>query len=425
MNMMTSSTLDQLARENDALRQRLDEAEALAAAIRESRVDAFVVAPDEAERVLVLQGCDHPYRRLVDCMQQGAVTISADGAIAYVNPSFAKMVDKPPAQLVGRKLQDLVPHVLQPLVAGLLVQGRENGGEGELLLWREDGTTFPAHVTASRLSNRDGVLCVIVTDLTVQKQHEEERTRYLKEQMARVEAERLAAHLRESERRTKEDLEDRIARRSEQIRKMALQLTRTERRERARLAQILHDDIQQLLVGLIIHARLALAGNAAGNELKMVINLAERSIEACRALTAELSPPVMQGDDFASTLKGLIQEMQLLHKLEVALRVDSPLPVLPAEVRMLLFSVTRELLFNVVKHAGVRQAQLSCGHVDGAFCIEVCDHGDGFDPAELQESPGGSFGLASIRQRLAAMGADVDIEASRGNGARIKVRYPL
>src|SRR4051812_38071617 len=67
--------VEDLTRQVAELRRRLDEAEETIRAIREDEVDAFVVSHGEADRVLTLESADRPYRRYVESMQQGALTL--------------------------------------------------------------------------------------------------------------------------------------------------------------------------------------------------------------------------------------------------------------------------------------------------------------------------------------------------------------
>jgi len=75
---MTDANLQE---ENADLRRRLEEAEEAIRAIRSGAVDAFVAAEAHGNRVYTLESADRPYRLLVEQMQQGAITLNADGAI--------------------------------------------------------------------------------------------------------------------------------------------------------------------------------------------------------------------------------------------------------------------------------------------------------------------------------------------------------
>src|ERR1051326_1315485 len=82
-------------RELEALRQQLAEAEDTLRAIRSGKVDALIVNSPKGEQVYTLRGAERPYRRLIEEMNEGAVTVNSDGTILYCNKQFAEMVNSP------------------------------------------------------------------------------------------------------------------------------------------------------------------------------------------------------------------------------------------------------------------------------------------------------------------------------------------
>ena len=152
------------------LRQRLEEAEETLRAIRCGEVDALVVEGAEGERVYTLQGADHPYRALIECMQQGAVSLSADGTVLYCNRCFAEMVKRPHEKVIGAGGGDFLPASQQATFDALLRQGRTRSSQGELQFLTAEGTFLPVYVALAPLPLADAVaLCMVVTDLTEQK----------------------------------------------------------------------------------------------------------------------------------------------------------------------------------------------------------------------------------------------------------------
>src|SRR5688500_5048273 len=85
----------------EELEARLREAEGLLNAIRSGEVDALVVSGPQGDRVYPLTGAEHTYRIMVEAMNEGAVTLTADGTIIYSNGSFARMVGLPLDQVCG------------------------------------------------------------------------------------------------------------------------------------------------------------------------------------------------------------------------------------------------------------------------------------------------------------------------------------
>ena len=159
--------------EIDQLRQRLEEAEETLRAIRSGAVDALVVEGGDGERVYTLEGADRPYRLFVEQMQQAAITLNADGVIAYCNQRFADLLDRPHEQLTGTALRDFIAPGEKPFYDGLLKLGLAGTGEGEAQLQKAGGTLIPAFLTINALPPDTGVAVgVLVTDLTTQRRHE-------------------------------------------------------------------------------------------------------------------------------------------------------------------------------------------------------------------------------------------------------------
>ncbi|MEW6750083.1 MAG: PAS domain-containing protein, partial [Candidatus Latescibacterota bacterium] len=225
----------------------------------------------------------------------------------------------------------------------------------------------------------------------------------------------------EALRRLNTELEERVRQRTallevraEQLTHLASQLTLAEQRERRRLASLLHDHLQQLLVGAnfgleVLSRRI---GPEPQGSLEQVRELVNESIQVSRSLTAELSPPILHEAGLSAGLSWLARWMRDKHGLEVELDLDRQADPRREDVRVLLFEATRELLLNVVKHAGVTRARVRLAPLAGEEVeVVVSDQGAGFDPAALPGAgpAGGGFGLFSIRERLALLGGRLEI----------------
>src|SRR5512133_55563 len=90
-----------VARENEALRAQLAEAQELIRAIQSGDVDALVVCGPEGDQVFTLKGAEYEYRALVEAMNEGAATLSADGIVLYFNQRLSDLVGIPLEQIIG------------------------------------------------------------------------------------------------------------------------------------------------------------------------------------------------------------------------------------------------------------------------------------------------------------------------------------
>jgi PAS domain S-box-containing protein len=169
---MSTQTIDQLLRENENLRRRLEEAEETLRALRAGEVDAVLVEA-EREQVYTLETADKPYRLLVEQMPQGAATLTAEGAIIYCNRRFADLLRRPLHALLGKPIYDFVAPDSRPLIETLLHDGQNAEVKGEITMQRAEGTPVPAYLGVSALQEGALGLCLMVTDLTEQKHYQE------------------------------------------------------------------------------------------------------------------------------------------------------------------------------------------------------------------------------------------------------------
>lgn len=235
--------------------------------------------------------------------------------------------------------------------------------------------------------------------------------------------------LRESQERYQElveTLEERVEERTGQVRLLASELVASEQRVRHRIARTLHDDLQQMLYAA--EMQLQFLESDADEEMQEgideVAELVVGALNVTRQLTVELSPPVLKGEGLPEALEWLAKHMREVHNLEVTVEVSERPQISHEEQRILLFQIVRELLFNVVKHAGVRQAQVALSVAEDGIMIIVSDEGKGFDMEALGAEGHAGFGLYSVRERLDLFGGRLDIDSKPGEGTRVILFLP-
>jgi PAS domain S-box-containing protein len=219
--------------------------------------------------------------------------------------------------------------------------------------------------------------------------------------------------------------ENTLRERSEQLRLLASDLTRAEQRERQRLAQVLHDSLQQILVA----AKYQLTGIERENDKKKTIaevtGIIDEAIETSRSLTAELSPPILHESGLVPALEWLARWMKDRHGLIVHLTLGEN-PSVAEDTAIFLFQAVKELLFNIVKHAGVDSACIQLMRSDGQTQVTVEDKGTGFDQTQIRATGGnrGGFGLFRLSERLDMLGGKITIDSSPGNGTTVTLSAP-
>jgi PAS domain S-box-containing protein len=158
------------------LHSNLTEAQETLEAIRSGAVDAVVVNGPHGNQIYSLSGAEQPYRVYVERMQEGAVTISRDDIILYANRRFADMVSKPLEQVIGADITAYLDRTACEKIHGVF-DNQNEAVKYETSLLLQNRSRLPVHLTAGHLPLQDqNVVCLVVTDLSAQKQNEELRT---------------------------------------------------------------------------------------------------------------------------------------------------------------------------------------------------------------------------------------------------------
>ena len=155
------------------LTAKLEESEETLDAIRRGDVDAVVIGGHEQRRVYTLENADRPYRVLIEQIQEGAVTLGADGTVLYCNRCLAGMLGAPQERVLGQLLQHYVLPSDRPSLTDLLVAARHGAVRSDLTICTVEGVQRPVQLSLSPLQGDEGatLLCGVLTDLTQQRMH--------------------------------------------------------------------------------------------------------------------------------------------------------------------------------------------------------------------------------------------------------------
>lgn len=221
--------------------------------------------------------------------------------------------------------------------------------------------------------------------------------------------------------RARDELERQVQARTHLVRMLAAKLSVAEQEERRRISRLLHDDLQQRIAGaaMMLAALPKQASSEARDEIAARVGriLAEAG-DLTRTLVGDLSPEVLAQDRLADVLRWLAERKGALLGLEVTVEGDAV--VTDLTVRTLVLQLTRELLFNVAKHAGTRQARITVADAGDEVAVHVEDDGAGLDPAALGRGTG--QGLTGIGERLEIVGGRYEV--APGEGTRVGLFLP-
>jgi PAS domain S-box-containing protein len=377
----------------DALRGRLAEAEETLRAIRSGDVDAVVIKGKHGPRVFTLAGAEHAYRVLIESMNEGALTLTADKTILYANQCFAKMVKSPLEQVTGGSFRRYLSATDRATLRPLLKRAVKSGSKIQVLLNADDGSQVPAQISI-RLLARNGfsqkTIGMVVTDLTDVRRNEE------------------------------------------MLRALTHRVVQAQESERGRVALELDDNLTQLLCAVLIRSQ-ALADKlpaSDGPSKQAAIALREMlgtTAEHVERIARNLRPGVLDHLGLAAVLRNTSREFADRTGVSVKLALADLTVRLPAETELTLYRILQDALRNVEQHARARHVTVRLKKQDGTIQLSVHDDGVGFDTARrpANRKNGGGLGLMGMRERAAYLDGTLEIKSIRRKGTGIEVRIPL
>lgn len=211
---------------------------------------------------------------------------------------------------------------------------------------------------------------------------------------------------------------DEVARLSADRGRLVAQALDAEDRERRRLAGALHDEAVQNLLA----ARNELA--SGGGDLAFVQHGLDRTIEQLRDAVFDLYPAALDHAGLGAALEAVAAHAGRRAGFDWQVEVDADAAGGPHD--QLLFSLARELIINVAKHADATHMTVRVRATPGELQLEVADDGRGLDPARLRRALlDGHIGLASATERVEALDGALEIASEAGQGTLVRARIPL
>ncbi|MBI5947597.1 MAG: PAS domain-containing protein [Chloroflexi bacterium] len=321
------------------------------------------------------------YRGLFETSGEGVVVVDAGGNVIDGNPAAARLLQQPPAALVGRRLDD----ILAP--AGPDRARPPHAGTGMIPLSGSTGETWIEPVEAA-LTAPDGVRQVVLRDVTAQRRRQ-------------LGLETYAAHV-----------------------------VKGQEEERQRIAQELHDDTVQSLV-LLWRTLDQIAVAAARNPESAVAALLEARdsagaiAEGVRGYARGLRPPVLDDLGLTPAIRKLATELTARSGTPANIVVQGTDRRLSPDVELALFRIAQESLRNTEKHARATAVRVSLCYRPGCTTLSVRDDGMGFVPPPPENIDGlDTLGLVGMKERARMAGGTVRIRSRPGKGTLVTARIP-
>ncbi len=387
------------ANELEEMLARVSELEETLRAIRMGEVDAVVVSGPIGDQVFTLQGAEHPYRILVETIDEGAATLSHDGTVLYSNKSFAEIFDVPLEKFIGAPLDSFVSGDDLEELRTLLGSAKTGSARGEIRLQTRDGRARTIRLTLS--TNRQlGVeaICAVATELT--------------ELVETNEALRVT---------------------ETSLRQLSGRLLQLQDEERRRIARDLHDVTGQKIA--LLSMSLDRLGRLVGSRdfevqetFEETRDVVRKIGEEIRTLSYLLHPPLLDESGLASAVRWYAEGFQKRSGIHLAVNIAPGLGRLSMEIETALFRVVQESLTNVHRYSGSPDAEIKIYSDGGELCLEIIDHGKGIEAGSVRTSIDGiaslGVGIPGMRERLRQLGGQLEVDFGR-NGTRVLANVPL
>ncbi len=188
----TSKTREQdLLVKVEQLKSRLKETEETLRAIRNCEVDALVVSTEKGDQIFTLAGAEHPYRSMIEMMNEGAAILALNGTIFYCNQSLADLVGTPLEKMIGASIYQFMGPAGKKLYRALVREVSKGNRRIETEFKSADGASVPVLLSISSLHglNAPDSICILASDISDRKRSEESLKK--SEQELRIKSENL------------------------------------------------------------------------------------------------------------------------------------------------------------------------------------------------------------------------------------------
>lgn len=196
--------------------------------------------------------------------------------------------------------------------------------------------------------------------------------------------------------------------------------------ERNRIARDIHDTLAQGFTGVIVQLEAAedASRRGLGREAEQHVitarNLARESLSEARRSVQALRPQPLEEGGVTDALRALFGKLTEGVALRADFKVLGAPRALPPEWEENLFRIAQEVLTNVLRHAQASRLAATIAFSSDDVRLEFVDDGRGFDPAARSEG----YGLLGMRERVDAMGGQMEVHSANGRGAKVSIRLP-
>ncbi len=200
--------------------------------------------------------------------------------------------------------------------------------------------------------------------------------------------------------------------------------------ERRRLANDLHDTLEQALTGLALQLEIASRSRSSdpalcGHHLHLAQQFLERSRSEVHRAVWDLRAHGQDGREFMDILGERVSSMVEGSGITITLKREGDQVSMPDLIAGNLLLLAQEAVTNALKHSGASEIGITLGLSHGHAELVFEDNGCGFDPTAVPGQYDGHFGLQGMRERTKRLGGQIELSSAPGHGTILRVKVPL
>jgi two-component system sensor histidine kinase UhpB len=210
-----------------------------------------------------------------------------------------------------------------------------------------------------------------------------------------------------------------LARLEEERRESGRAVLRAQELERSRIAQDLHDEVNQALTAILLRLQATIGDTppALQEELRETQRLATQAMEELLHLARQLRPTALDDHGLVPALASQVADFGERTGIRANFRRHGAVPPLSDDEQLVIYRVTQESLSNVAQHAGASHVDVELSFV-GRTVLRVKDDGNGFNAIGNGR---GRLGVSGMRERALAVGGRLTVFSQPGDGTTIEL----
>lgn len=332
------------------------------------------------------------YRTLVEQAADAILLFEDGGRLVDVNSGAISLLGYSKDELLTMKMQDMLTseeNRYNPFQFELMTQGSSKVRQRQML--KKDGSVVTTEVRSQQLP--DGRYLSVIRDLTERIKAEQELQHYYN-----------------------------------QLKELNIYLQNVREDERTGIAREIHDELGQQLTVLKMDIswltkKLDTDKPEIREKLDGLIEMVDNTVKSVRRISSELRPSLLDDLGLPAAIEWHAQEFMKRTGLVIETDIEQKEVPLPGKLAITLFRVFQESLTNVARHANASKIHVSLKMEQHRLLMEVVDNGQGFLPGDIESKK--TLGILGMKERIAIIKGEYDIQSSPGKGTRVKVSVPL